>query len=74
MEIYEKLLWGITFWTFCEGALLLIWPKGAIALGKRIFSKLGPVFSEMTPSQLRTYGAVEFGFGILLGSYLFWAG
>jgi len=74
MTLFEKILWGITFWTLCEGAFVAAWPRGAIALTRRIFPGWGNMLAAMAHRDLRKLGAVELVFGILLGCYLLWAG
>jgi hypothetical protein len=74
MEIYEIILWVLTGWTLIEGSWILVWPKGAILLTRKLFPKWGGFLQEMELNELRKLGTVELIFGLLLGGYLLWAG
>lgn len=74
MEMYEKILWVLTGWTLVEGTWVLTWPKGSVWLTRKLFPKWGAFLEEMNPKELQKLGAVELGFGLLLGGYLLWAG
>lgn len=73
MQIYEMILWFLAGWTLIEGSCILIWPKGVIALTRKLFSSWGEVLSGMESLELRKLGAIEITFGLLLGAYLLWA-
>jgi hypothetical protein len=71
--MYEKILCALAIWTLAEGAVVMSWPKGAIAVSQKLFPKWGSVLAGMESSELRKLGGIELAFGLLLGSYLLWA-
>jgi uncharacterized protein YjeT (DUF2065 family) len=74
MEIYAKMLWTLSLWTLCEGSLVLLFPGLSIRITCKLFPKWGAFLTEMPTKDLRRLGAIELGFGLLLGAYLFFAG
>jgi len=71
MEIFDKILWGVAIWTFIEGGILLCIPRFSIRIAHIFFRKIATLLEDMELSELRKYGAIECGFGLCLGTYLF---
>jgi hypothetical protein len=73
MTIFDHILWGISGWTLIEGSLIVCAPMKMLQWIGRLFPAALEAFGDLPPSQFRIYGAIEAGFGILLGAYMVWA-
>ena len=73
MNGFEWFLTILAGWALIEGSLILIAPGFMLAIVGRLFPGARRTFAEFTPAHFRIYGAIETGFGALLGVYLLWA-
>lgn len=74
MTLYEKFLWSVSAWTLLEGSCVLLFPDLSAQLSLKLFPGIGKHFAEIPRCELRKYGAIELGFGLLLAGYLRWIG
>lgn len=73
MNGFEWFLSFLAAWTLIEGSLILLAPGAMLAFVGRLFPKVRQTFGDLSPAHFRLYGAIEMGFGGLLGLYLLWA-